>query len=127
MRVLRSGPGWRVGWDSTAPHYQALLGTDYWSIELTAAEWADFRQLAAQLAATMLAMERELMDEETITCAAETARLWIEVEGFPQTYSLRFILQSGRQAEGAWDSAAVPELLAALQAWDGLGPIAQVF
>jgi Domain of unknown function (DUF1818) len=117
-RHLRSGPGWRLGWDPAAPQYQALLGNDDWSIELTAAEWADFRQLATQLAATMLAMSSELMDEETITCAAETAHLWLEVEGFPQTYSLRFILQSGRQAEGAWDRAAVPELLAALQAWE---------
>jgi Domain of unknown function (DUF1818) len=116
MRVLRSGPGWRLGYDPAAPHYQALLGTDDWSIELTAAEFDEFRQLATQLAATMVTMQAELMDAEALTCAAETAHLWLEVEGFPQTYTLRFILQSGRQAEGAWDSAAVPELLAALQA-----------
>jgi hypothetical protein len=118
MRVLRSGPGWRLGWDPTAPEYQALLGTDDWSIELTASEFQDFRHLAAQLAATMMAMAAELMDEEALTCAAETTSLWLEVEGFPQAYSLRFILQSGRQAEGAWASAAVPELLAALQSWN---------
>ena len=114
-RLIKQGPGWRLGWHPSAPDFQGLVGTDDWSIELTAAELEDFCQLLGQLASTMQAMAAELMDEERLACEAESDRLWMEVEGFPTAYSLRIILASGRRAEGFWSAESVPELLRASQ------------
>ena len=60
-------------------------------------------------------MASELMDEEKIACEAESDLLWMEVEGYPSAYSLRFILNTGRRGEGSWEAAAVPSLLQATQ------------
>ncbi len=115
-KVLKSGPGWRLGWHPEAIGFQGLVGTDDWAIELTAPELADFCRLTQQLADTMAAMATELMDQETLRLEAETDRLWVEVEGFPQVYSLRFMLSGDRRAEGYWCAAVMPELLPALTA-----------
>jgi Domain of unknown function (DUF1818) len=113
-RVVRSGAGWRIGWDPTATEFPGLIGTDDWAIELTAGEFADFVRLTGQLVATMRSMQAELMDEESIALEAESATLWLEVTGFPSAYDLRLIIQSGRRSEAAWAVAAVPGLVAAL-------------
>ncbi|MDJ0735159.1 MAG: DUF1818 family protein [Nostocaceae cyanobacterium] len=112
-RVLKTGIGWRIGWNPSAPKYKGLVGTDDWAIELTAAELDDFCRLLAQLADTMKQMTTELMDEEKITLEAESDLLWMEVEGYPHGYCLRFILNSGRCAEGKWNAEAVVGLLEA--------------
>ncbi|WP_341526381.1 DUF1818 family protein [Nostoc sp. UHCC 0302] len=113
-RVLKSGSGWRIGWNPDAPEFKGLVGTDDWAIELTEAELNDFCRLLAQLADTMKQLAAELMDEEKIACEAETDLLWMEVEGYPDDYSLRLILNTGRCAEGTWNAAAVPSLLQAV-------------
>jgi hypothetical protein len=113
-RCLRSGEGWRLGYDPAAKDYPALLGGQDWAIELTAAEWQDFQRLLAQLQATIAAIVAELMDQEAITLEAESDRLWLEIEGYPQAYGIRLMLQSGRQAEVGWPSAVVPQVLAGL-------------
>lgn len=114
-RLLKSGTGWRLGWDAEAAEFQGLVGDDQWAIELTQAELADFCRLLEQLSSTMQHMATELMDEEAIACEAESDLIWLEVEGFPQAYSLRLILLSGRRSEGFWSAAAVSELLLAVQ------------
>ncbi|MBW4685794.1 MAG: DUF1818 family protein [Komarekiella atlantica HA4396-MV6] len=112
-RVVKSGSGWRIGWNPDAPKFQGLIGTDDWAVELTEAELNDFCRLLAQLADTMKQLATELMDEEKIACEAESNLLWMEVEGYPHAYSLRFILNTGRCAEGQWNAGAVPGLLQA--------------
>jgi Domain of unknown function (DUF1818) len=114
-RMIKSGAGWRLGWNPEADVFQGLVGTDDWSIELTQAEFDEFCRLALQLAATMDSMQAELMDEEAIVLEAESGLLWLEVEGFPSAYGLRLIVSSGRRAEAAWAAAAVPGLLGALR------------
>jgi hypothetical protein len=114
MRYVKAGAGWRIGWDDTADAFQGLVSGADWALELTAAEFDDFRRLALQLAATMRDMATVLMAEERVTCEQETATLWIEAEGYPAAYGLRFILLTGRRGEGAWPAEVVPELLAAL-------------
>lgn len=114
-RRLKSGPGWRLGWDPQADRYCGLVGNDDWAIELTAAELDEFCRLSAQLAATMAQMAAELMDAERLCCEAEGEYLWLEAEGFPKAYELRLIANTGRRAEGAWTPEAVPGLLAAAQ------------
>jgi Domain of unknown function (DUF1818) len=113
-RLLKSGEGWRLGWDCAAVEFQALVGGEHWAIELTAPELQDFCRLLNQLSQTMQQMSAELMDEEAIACEAESDLLWLEVEGFPHTYSLRLILRSGRRGEGFWPAEAVSELQQAL-------------
>ena len=113
-RVIKSGMGWRIGWNPDAPEFKGLLGTDDWAIELTEAELNEFYRLFTQLANTMKHLATELMDEEKIACEAESDLLWMEVEGYPHTYNLRFILNTGRGTEGKWEASAVSELLPAI-------------
>lgn len=112
---LKSGPGWRVGWDPTASDFQGLIGADTWAIELTGAEFTDFCQLLEQLVAAMNQMQGELMDQETLTCEVVSDLVWMEVRGYPQAYGLGFILLTGRRGEGQWPAIAVPELVQATQ------------
>lgn len=114
-RQLKSGIGWRLGWDPSAIEYQGLVGGDDWAIELTGAELTDFCRLVEQLAETMTHMSQELMDEEKISCEAESNLIWLEVEGYPYDYNLRFILLTNRKGEGGWSSTAVPGLIQAAQ------------
>jgi hypothetical protein len=114
MRQLKSGDGWRLGWDAEAT-FSGLVGTDEWAIELTEAELEDFCRLTLQLAETMQQMQHELMDEERISCELESDLLWMEAEGFPQAYCLRLIVLTGRRAEAAWIESAVPHLIEAVQ------------
>ncbi|BBD61255.1 hypothetical protein NIES2109_40830 [Nostoc sp. HK-01] len=112
-RLIKSGVGWRIGWNQNAPEYKGLVGTDDWAIELTEAELNEFCRLLSQLADTMKQLTAELMDEEKIACEAESDLLWMEAEGYPHEYSLRFILNTGRCAEGKWNASAIPGLLQA--------------
>jgi len=114
-RLIKSGSGWRIGWNPDASEYQGLVGNDTWAIELTEAELQDFCKLLTQLSETMSYMAAELMDQEKITCEAESDLLWMEVEGYPDAYSLNFILNTGRRGEGGWTADAVPGLVQAVQ------------
>lgn len=114
-RILKSGAGWRLGWNSQAAEFKGLVGGDDWSMELTEAELNDFCQLLAQLTKTISQMADELMDEERIACEAESDLVWMQVEGFPASYTVQFILNRGRRGEGKWPGEAVPGLVQAAQ------------
>lgn len=114
-KLLKKGPGWRLGWNPQANSYKALVGTDEWAIELTEAEFNDFSRLLQQLSETLEEMTSSLMDSETIACEAETELLWLEVEGEPQSYSLRMILYEGRGFEGNWAVGVARELTQAIK------------
>lgn len=117
-RLIRSGDGWRVGWHPHAAKYQGLVGAEDWAIELTEVELQDFCRLLHQLVSTMREMEAELMDEEKISCEAETDLLWMEVAGYPHSYSLRLILNCDRRCEGNWTEGIAPQLV---NAFNSLG------
>lgn len=114
MRQLKSGAGWRLGWDAEAS-FAGLVGTESWAVELTLAELEDFGRLLLELATTMAQMRSELMPEERISSEAESDLVWMEVEGWPHHYQLRLILLTGRRAEAEWDEAATAALLQAVQ------------
>ena len=115
-RILKTGKGWRIGWNpQETVEFKGLVGTDDWAIELTESELHDFCRLSVQLAETMSQLSNELMDEEKITCEAESNLIWLEVSGYAHSYSLRFILLTGRCAEGCWQEGAVMGLLQAAQ------------
>jgi hypothetical protein len=83
-------------------------------VELTQAEFDDFRRLTQELRQTVLAIAPELMAEERIGCELDSQTLWLEIEGYPQAYELRFILHQGRRAEGQWPASVLPEFFVAL-------------
>ena len=112
-RVLKSGAGWRIGWNPAVAEFQGLVGSDDWALELTAAELQDFCRLVGQLAETMTAMQTELMDEEAIACEVESDLVWLEAAGYPTEYRLSVMLHTGRRGEGAWEAPAVPALVQA--------------
>lgn len=114
-RQVKSGSGWRLGWDAEASEFRGLVGGDDWAIELTEAELDDFCRLAAKLAEAVSHIAEELMDEEKISCEVESDLLWLEAEGYPRAYGLRLMLLSGRRAEGYWSEQAVPALLQSTQ------------
>jgi hypothetical protein len=113
QKVLKSGAGWRIGWNPEGK-YPGLLGSDDWALELTAVELADFCRLLGQLVDNMRSIQSELMDEESIVCEAESELVWMQVSGFPRKYSLRLILNTGRSCEGNWTAEAVPGLVGAV-------------
>ncbi|PZV01247.1 MAG: DUF1818 domain-containing protein [Leptolyngbya sp.] len=113
-RFTKEGDGWRLGWDATAPEYCGLLGGSNWAVEVTKDEFYTFRRLAMEISESMQAIACELMEDERITCEVEANHLWIEADGFPEAYSLRFILKSGRQCEGEWDVEATQQMLQAI-------------
>lgn len=115
-RYLKEGYGWRLGWDPNASVFKGLVGSETWSVELTAAEFQDFCRLSLQLADAMAVMADELMDEERIACEQESEHIWLEVEGYPERYGLRFMLLAGRRGEGGWSADVVPSLLQAIPA-----------
>ena len=114
-RVFKEADGWRIGFNPNPATYQGLIGGQDWAIELTLAEWKDFCRLVSQLSETMQAIATELMDEEKITCEAESELMWLEMTGYPQSYSLRFILNQGRCCEGQWPPGVVQDFIQSLQ------------
>lgn len=118
-RITKSGDGWRVGWHPhSAKKYQGLVGAEDWAFELTLEELKDFYRLLSQLVDTMNQMTEELMDEEKISCEAETDLLWMEVTGYSHSYTLRLIINSNRACEGNWSPGIAPQLL---KAFDSIG------
>lgn len=111
---LKEGSGWRLGWNPDAPVFQGLLGGADWAVELTADEFQDFCRLTRQLVETLAAIAPELMAEERIACELETERLWVEMEGDPKSYELRFIVLTGRRVEGAWPPSAAIAVVGAI-------------
>jgi hypothetical protein len=112
---LLKGNGWRLGFRSDVDIYKGLVGADSWAIELTECEFKDFCKLAVQLADTMQVMASELSDGEKICCTLETEDICLEVNGYPDAFSLHFQLLTGRHCEGIWDEGAVPFLIEAIR------------
>ncbi|MBF2027556.1 MAG: DUF1818 family protein [Oscillatoriales cyanobacterium C42_A2020_001] len=114
-RLIKSGRGWRIGWNPTVAQFKGLVGTDDWSLELTEAEFNDFCRLLSQLVDAIATMQAELMNEEAIAIEVESDLLWLEAEGYSHAYSLHLILLTGRRGEGSWQADAVPQLWQAVQ------------
>ncbi|MGB3492354.1 MAG: DUF1818 family protein [Elainellaceae cyanobacterium] len=114
-RRIKHGEGWRIGWDDEADTYQGLIGGDLWSLELTQAELDDFCRLVLRLDAEIRQIAQELMEAERLTCEAESHLLWLEADGYPNSYRLHVMLLTGRRGEGFWPETATQELIQAIQ------------
>ncbi|MBD2654142.1 MULTISPECIES: DUF1818 family protein [Synechocystis] len=116
-KTIQEGSGWRWGFDPNGETFPFLLGSEDWALELTRAEFADFKRLSRELAETVTAIADQLMEEEKICCELSSELIWLEIEGYAHAYGLRFILHQGRKAEGGWPAAAVPALLNSVQSY----------
>ncbi len=114
-RLLKTGVGWRIGWDAEAATFQGLVGAEDWALELTTAELEEFVRLLNQLVNAIAQMQSELMDEEAIACEVEGDLIWLEANGYPDAFSLHLMLLTGRRGEGHWAAEAVPGLIQAMR------------
>jgi hypothetical protein len=114
-RILKTGIGWRLGWNEAAPQFPGLVGSDDWAFELTRDEFQDFCRLFIQLTDSVEQIADELMDAEQLQCEVESEHVWLEAFGEPQAYSLKIILNQDRGAEGTWPTSAIAPLLQAVQ------------
>ncbi|WP_448526082.1 DUF1818 family protein [Parathermosynechococcus lividus] len=110
---LRTGQGWRVGWRSESESFPALVGSDHWAVELTAAEFQAFTALLAQLTQQLQAMSSELMPDEAIALTASNEQIHLELDGYPHAYGLHLIVLQGRRAEGEWPAPVSADFLLA--------------
>ncbi|NDG03318.1 MAG: DUF1818 family protein, partial [Synechococcaceae bacterium WBB_34_004] len=49
--MQREGPGWRLAIDKQRQGYQALIASDDWALELTTAEFEQFRNMCGKIVA----------------------------------------------------------------------------
>ena len=114
---VQEGPGWRLCVDRSRSPYPVLIGGGDWAAELRAEEALALCRGASRLAAELAAMADRLMPEECVTLELETGPLWLELEGQPRAWRLRFVLAPGpgaRGVEGSWSEAASAAVVAAL-------------
>jgi hypothetical protein len=120
---VQEGPGWRLCVDPSRSPYPVLIGGGDWAAELRAEEALALCRGSSRLAAELAAMADRLMPEERITLELESGPLWLELEGEPRAWRLRFVLApgpGGRAVEGSWSQAASAAVVAALgQAHEG--------
>ncbi len=115
---IQEGPGWRFCVDPARDPYPVLIGGDGWAVELDAWEARTFLDGCCLLADELEAMADRLVPEERVTLELERDTLWLELEGQPASWRLRFVLTpgpGGRGVEGGWSDTATAALVAALR------------
>ncbi|MEO1001799.1 MAG: DUF1818 family protein [Cyanobacteria bacterium J06638_7] len=125
---VQEGPGWRLCVDPARAPYPVLIGGDGWAVELRAEEASALWDGCCRLADELAAMADRLMPEEQLTLELESGPLWLELEGQPRKWRLRFMLSPGTAARGVeagWSEAAAAAMVAALRqarSQSGLAP-----
>ncbi|MFQ6538364.1 MULTISPECIES: DUF1818 family protein [Aphanothece] len=119
---VQEGPGWRLVVDPQRQPFPVLIGGEAWAAEWTASEAITLRRGLLQLLDQLKQLADQLMPEESITLEAELpcppGDLWMELEGRPSAWQLRFVLTPGptrRALEGAWGLDASWAMVAALE------------
>ncbi|MEB3239916.1 MAG: DUF1818 family protein [Cyanobacteriota bacterium] len=119
---IQGGEGWRLRLDPERQPFFLLIGGRDWAAELTAPEGQRLQLAIVTLMEQLQLVSERLMPEETIVLEHECQGLWLELSGWPQRWSLRFVLQDPdgdrgrlRGLEGGWDAAASMAFAAALQ------------
>lgn len=126
---IGEGPGWRLQTDPSRPHFPALIGTEHWAVELSAAELGAIRRAILSLRQQWLALRSSLMPEEQLDLevdlllepgpgADHPGNLHVALQGDAAAWSLRFVLTPApgcRGVEGGWSAPAASLLAAALE------------
>jgi hypothetical protein len=115
---LLIGNGWRIGWAPEQNNFQGLVGGDAWAVELSAKELKDFCNLCFQLEKTIVDLATELSDQESCECSSQIGNITLEINGFPDHFSLYFCgvcERSQRRFEGSWAVESSSDFLAAVK------------
>jgi hypothetical protein len=116
------GEGWRLQVDEERAPLPVLIGGRDWAAEFTPGEAVAIAGLAVELEHQLGALTDRLLADEQITLESERTyewgSLWMELEGAPESWSLRFVLTphpSLRALEAGWSPKASMAITAALQ------------
>lgn len=115
---VHEGPGWRLCLDPGRGSFPVLLGGEGWAVELRADEAQALAEGCCRLADELAALADRLMPEEEVSLELERGPLWLELEGRPQAWRLRFVLTPGAAARGVeagWGEVASQSVVAALR------------
>jgi hypothetical protein len=121
---VQEGPGWRLCVDRRRTAYPVLIGGEGWAVELSGDEAQALMEGCCRLADELAALAGRLMPEERVTLELERGPLWLELEGQPRAWRLRFVLTpqpSVRGVEAGWGEGASPAVVAALRQVGELG------
>jgi hypothetical protein len=121
---VQEGPGWRLCVDSRRTPFPVLIGGDGWAVELRADEAQALIEGCCRLADELASLAGRLMPEECVTLELERGPLWLELEGMPRAWRLRFVLTPGptaRGVEAGWGEGASLAVVAALRQCAELG------
>ena len=91
--MQREGPGWRLAIDKQRQGYQALIASDDWALELTSAEFEQFRNMCAKIVAQYKDCLDHLMAEENLELCLEEGAFWLELRGRLQWLGSAFCAQ----------------------------------
>jgi len=92
--LVKDQKRWRLIRDFKKGKFCFLISVDNWSIELQKSEFYSLYLLLLKLNEQLLAIENELMDEESITLELEKIPWYIELKGKKNEWSLRFVFES---------------------------------
>ena len=115
--MQREGPGWRLAIDKQRQGYQALIASDDWALELTTAEFEQFRNMCGKIVDQYKDCLDHLMAEENLELCLEEGAFWFELRGDCNGWALRFVLSSAlgeRGAEGSWQRSTASAFCEAL-------------
>ena len=119
--LVQEGAGWRLVHEAARQPFCVLVAGEGWAGELRAAEAVALIDGVRRLVAQREALASLLMPEEALCLELEVdlepGSLWLELDGGPRGWSLRFVLSpadGSRGLEGSWPTAAATPLIAAL-------------
>ena len=119
---VQEGKGWRLVHEASRQPFSVLIAGEGWAAELKPAEALALIAGVRQICEQRLALESALMPEEALCLELELdlapGSLWLELDGDPQGWSLRFVLtpaDGSRGLEGLWPEPAATALIAALE------------
>ncbi|MFO8238567.1 MAG: DUF1818 family protein [Prochlorococcaceae cyanobacterium] len=126
---VQEGPGWRLCLDSNRGSFPVLIGGEGWAVELEADEARALAEGCSRLSDELAVLADRLMPEEELSLELERGPLWLELEGRPQAWRLRFVLTPGpgaRGVEAGWSEAASQAVVAALRQIPEFTPAGQL-
>ncbi|MEB3167331.1 MAG: DUF1818 family protein [Cyanobium sp.] len=119
---VQEGKGWRLAHQAARQPFCVLIAGEGWAGELQLAEAQALISGARRLHQQREALSAVLMPEESLCLEIELdlapGSLWLELDGGPRGWSLRFVLtpaDGSRALEGAWPAPAATPLMAALE------------
>ena len=95
--MVKDQKRWRLLRDFKKGKFCFLIGVDNWSIELQKSEFYSLYLLLSKINEQLLVIKDELMDEESISLELEQLPWYIELEGYKDEWSLRFVFESQDQ------------------------------